>query len=474
MKKLEGCKWACILLMNAAVMVIAAQAQTFTTLWNFAWADGAYPINSLVQGTDGSLYAPTLMGGAGSTNNCCGTVFRITPQGALTRLHSFCSHNYCEAGYDPDAALVLGNDGNFYGGTIYGGANRAGTVFKISPTGTLTVVHTFDGTDGSSLAGMIQTNDGTFYGTTSYGGTGFGPGTVFKMTPDGTLTTLYDFGADGYSPGPMVQGSDGNFYGATANGGNSGVGTIFKVTTAGTLTTLHNFDVTDGYSPFGQLIQATDGNLYGTTLWGGANCSRQGGCGTIFKITPSGNLTTLYSFCAQPHCTDGTVPYAGLIQATDGNFYGATAFFGAYGYGTIFRMMPDGKITTLHSFDSTDGSTPESGLIQATNGVLYGTTRYGGTAGASGAGTVFSLDVGLRPFVSFVRASGNVGQTVPILGQGFTGTTGVSFNGTPASFTVVSDTFLKATVPAGATTGFVTATTPSGTLTSNVIFRVAQ
>jgi uncharacterized repeat protein (TIGR03803 family) len=137
-------------------------------------------------------------------------------------------------------------------------------------------------------------------------------------------------------------------------------------------------------------------------------------------------------------------------------------------------MTPEGKITTLHSFDSTDGSTPEGGLIQATNGVLYGTTRYGGTAGASGAGTVFSLDIGLRPFVSFVRASGYAGQTVPILGQGLTGTTGVSFNGTPASFTVVSDTFLKATVPAGATTGFVTATTPSGTLTSNVIFRVTQ
>jgi uncharacterized repeat protein (TIGR03803 family) len=473
MRKLDGCKRACILLMSAAMMVIAAQAQTFTTLWNFDWADGADPINSLVQGTDGSLYAPTIMGGAGSTNNCCGTVFRITPQGALARLHSFCSHNYCEAGYDPSATLVLGSDGNFYGGTFYGGANRAGTIFEISPTGTLTIVHTFDVTDGSTLAGLIQTNDGTFYGTTSYGGTGSAPGTVFKMTPDGTLTTLYDFGADGFFPGPMVQGSDGNFYGTTAAGGN-GTGTIFKVTTAGTFTTLHNFDVADGSSPSGQLIQATDGNLYGTTPGGGANCSRDGGCGTIFKITPSGNLTTLYSFCAQPHCTDGTEPYAGLIQATDGNFYGVTTLFGAYGYGTIFRMTPEGKIRTLHSFDLTDGSTPDGGLVQATNGVLYGTTRYGGTAGASGAGTVFSLDVGLHAFVSFVRASGSVGQTVPILGQGFTGTTGVSFNGTPASFTVVSDTFLKATVPAGATTGFVTATTPGGTLTSNVIFRVTQ
>lgn len=472
MRKLNGCKRACILLMIVALTVITAQAQSFTTLWNFDWADGANPINSLVQGTDGSLYAPTVMGGAGSTNNCCGTVFRITPQGALTRLHSFCSHNYCEAGYAPDAALVLGSDGNFYGGTIYGGANRAGTIFEISPTGTLRIVHTFDGADGSSLAGLIQTSDGTFYGTTSYGGTGTGPGTVFKMTPDGTLITLYDFGADGFSPGPMVQGSDGNFYGVTANGGN-GIGTIFKVTTAGALTTLHNFDVTDGSSPSGQLIQATDGNLYGTTPFGGANCSRQGGCGTIFKITPSGNLTTLYSFCAQPHCVDGTEPYAGLIQATDGNFYGVAAFFGADGYGTIFRMTPDGKITTLHNFDSTDGNTPDGGLVQATDGILYGTTRYGGT-GASSAGTVFSLDVGLRPFISFVRASGIVGQTVPILGQGLTGTTSASFNGAPASFIVVSDTFLKATVPAGATTGFVTATTPSGTLTSNVIFRVTQ
>jgi uncharacterized repeat protein (TIGR03803 family) len=474
MKKLDGCKRTCILLMSAAMMVIAAQAQTFTTLWNFDWADGANPINSLVQGTDGSLYAPTIMGGAGSTNNCCGTVFRITPKGALTRLHSFCSHNYCEAGYAPDAALVLGSDGNFYGGTIYGGANRAGTIFKIAPTGTLTVVHTFDLNDGSSLAGLIQTNNGTFYGTTSYGGTGSGPGTFFEMTSDGTLTTLYDFGADGSLPGPLVEGSDGNFYGSTTGGGTYEAGTIFKITPAGALTTLHDFNVTDGNAPDTQLIQATDGNLYGTTPWGGANCSRTGGCGTIFKITPGGSLTTLYSFCAQPHCTDGTVPNSGLIQATDGNFYGATSFFGAYGYGTIFRMTLDGKITTLHSFNSTDGSTAEGGLVQATNGVLYGTTRFGGSSGASGNGTVFSLDVGLRPFISFVRASGYVGQTVPILGQGFTGTTGVSFNGTPASFTVVSDTFLKATVPAGATTGFVTATMPSGTLTSNVMFRVMQ
>jgi len=213
------------------------------------------------------------------------------------------------------------------------------------------------------------------------------------------------------------------------------------------------------------LVQGIDGDFYGTTLGGG------GGWGTVFKITPDGTTTVLHSFTL----TDGGEPQSGLVQATDGNFYGTT-YFGVdfscdplYGCGTIFRISPSGVLTVLHSFDGTHGSNPTGDLLQTTNGLLYGSTLGGGS---TGNGTIFSLDMGLGPFISFVRGYGKVAKTVGILGQGFTGTTSVSFNGVPANFTVLSDTFLSATVPSGATAGYVTVTTPSDTLTSNVPFQV--
>ena len=209
----------------------------------------------------------------------------------------------------------------------------------------------------------------------------------------------------------------------------------------------------------------------------------------MFKITPTGKLTTLYTFCAQAGCADGSYPL-GLIQATDGNFYGVT-YYGANGNtglftgaGTLYKITPSGTLTTLYRFcaqaNCTDGSNPYAALLQATNGTFYGTTVYGGTNSSAcpplfsygPCGTVFSLSTGLSPFVSLPLDSGQVGGTGAILGQGFTGTTGVFLNGTPASFTIVSDTFIRTTVPSGATSGFVTVNTPSGTLTSNVPFRV--
>jgi uncharacterized repeat protein (TIGR03803 family) len=193
-------------------------------------------------------------------------------------------------------------------------------------------------------------------------------------------------------------------------------------------------------------------------------------------MTPGGRVTTLHSFDG----TDGSNYKGGLVQATDGNFYGTTFGGGANGYGTLFKITPGGTLTTLHNFDGTDGAHPYGSLLQATNGTFYGTTSYcnlyGTPSGCGcptlGCGTVFSLSVGLGPFVTFLPAARPVGGVVQILGQGFTGATGVSFNGTAATFTVESDTFLTATVPAGATTGFITVTEPDGTLTSNKIFRV--
>src|ERR1019366_9456144 len=287
-------------------------------------------------------------------------------------------------------------------------------------------------------------------------------GTVFKITPSGTLTTLHSFDdTDGAGPGGLIQASDGNFYGTTWVGGANGYGTVFKITPAGALTTLHSFDVTDGSYPFG-LIQATDGNFYGTTDHGGAYSNCNLGCGTVFKITPAGTPTTLYSFDS----TDGASP-GWMIQATDGNLYGITSEGGANGYGTVFSITPAGALTTLSTLYYYDPQPWQ--LIQATDGNFYGTAEDNGTYAN---GSVFRLSVGLGPFVKTEPSSGKVGAAVIILGTNLTGATSVSFNGTAATFTVVSSSEIQTTVPAGATTGTVTVVTPSGTLHSNKNFVV--
>ena len=226
-----------------------------------------------------------------------------------------------------------------------------------------------------------------------------------EITPGGTLTTLHSFDwYDGASPtGALVQGNDGNFYGTTYGGGaEPRDGTVFKITPGGALTTLYSFcaqaNCPDGQQPYAGLVQGTDGNFYGTTLEGGANtgCSLgSGSCGTVFKITPGGTLTTLYSFCSQHGCTDGGNPYAGLVQGSDGNFYGTTFGRGVNGYGTVFKITPAGALTSLYSFCSqtncADGEYPHSGLVQASDGNFYGTTPEGGGGPIHQGGTVFKI-----------------------------------------------------------------------------------
>ena len=467
MSNLSRWKIACAVFVFFVVTVVAANAQVFTTLVDFLGPNGYYPyLMSMVQGRDGNAYGTTYYGGV----NNYGTFFKMTPGGDLTVLYSFDN----TAAY-PVAGLILGTDGNFYGTTIEGGANGYGAVFRITARGVLTVLHSFNITDGSTpYAPVVQGVDGNFYGTTLYGGSvtydcSHGCGTVFKMTPTGALTTLHSF--EGYQDGGLpwaglVEASNGDFYGTTSGGGVNYDGTVFKISPAGEFTTLHAFQSTDGLEPTGTLVRAQS-DLYGTTTGGGAN-----GYGTIFKMTRRGALSTLYSFCSIQYCPDGRGPVAGMIEATDGNFYGTTVYGGSDGgYGTVYEFGSGGGLTTLQSFDlSTTGGVLEGGLLQATNGTFYGATTVGGST--SGSGTIFSLDMGLGPFVTFVRAAGKVGQTGGILGQGFTGTTNVALNGIPAGFTVKSDTYITATVPVGATTGYVTVTTPSGTLTSNVPFYV--
>jgi uncharacterized repeat protein (TIGR03803 family) len=484
MSKIKWATKACGVFLLWATTAVALPAQTFTTLHSFNGStEGNFPKDAPVQGTDGNLYG-TVYGG--------GTIFKITPGGALTILNS--------ADGSPVGGLVQATNGDFYGTTDHGGTSNTcpkyfiggcGTVFKITPGGTVTTLLSFDYTDGAnSFAGLIQGTDGNLYGTTEEGGansktcegySGNGCGTVFKITPGGTLTTLHSFdGTDGaVVDAGLVQGSDGNFYGTTVRGGvPSDDGTVFTITANGSFATIYTFSA-NGIEPTGVLVQGTDGNYYGTTFIGGTH-----DYGTIFKIRPSGELTTLHSFDS----TDGAYPGGGVIRASDGNFYGTTVEGGANGAecnesgcGTIFKMTPGGTLTTLYSFCQqvtngvcTDGAEPAAGLVQATDGSFYGTTEFGGacTFYFEGCGTLFSLSVGLKPFVETQPTSGKVGAPVKILGTNLTGATSVTFNGTAAVFTVASKTLITTTVPAGATTGTVQVVRPNGKGSSNVPFTV--
>jgi uncharacterized repeat protein (TIGR03803 family) len=436
-----------------------------TTLYTFCsqpnCADGGYPQAGLVQGSDGAFYGTT--SNYGSNVNCfpgCGTIFRITPEGEISTLYTFCAERSepdCPDGGTPYGSLIQATDGNFYGTTGIGGTGSAiscgagcGTVFRMTPTGKLTVVHSF----------CSETN-----------------------CADGELP---DAG--------VIQGANGNLYGTTREGGNLtnedlcfglGCGTVFELTLSGDLTTLYSFcpeqeECPDGYFPEAPVVQGSDGTVYGTTLVGGNETNS----GVAFGIDPSGAFEILHTFCSQPNCDDGGVFYSGLIQATDGNLYGVNAYGGNTNHGTAFQLTTSGTVTTLYSFCSqpscTDGSGPDGGLLQATNGAFYGTTGTGGQSvevcfsGVNGCGTIFSLSTGLRPFVETRPTSANAGSEILILGNNLTGATSVTFNGAAASFTVASDTLIQARVPAGATSGYVRVTLPRQELKSNIAFVVTQ
>ena len=314
--------------------------------------------------------------------------------GTVSILHTFPTG--ATDGEAPDGTLIQGSDGNFYGTTSGGGASSEGTVFTITPAGSETVLHSFVNgtTDGASPSNhLVQASVGLFYGTTNAGGI-FGYGTVFKITSSGTETVLYSFAGgvvagrqDGADPfGGLIEASDGDFYGTTSGGGANSVGTVFKVTPSGTESVLYSFagGTTDGSTPDGGLIQASDGNFYGTTANGGANND-----GAVFKITPAGAETVLYFFAGGT--ADGAFPGDSLIQASDGNFYGTTTYGGASNQGTVFRITPAGVETVLYSFagGTADGANPVGSLIQTSNGDFYGTTVYGG---AGNYGIVFVLN----------------------------------------------------------------------------------
>lgn len=374
---------------------------------------------------------------------------------------------------------------NFYGTTYAGGTGNYGTVFELTSGGKLTTLYNFCGSPDNCLAaynpyGLIQGANGNFFGVTFRGGG------VFEITPAGKLTVLHTFSlTDGSGLfSPPLQANNGNLYGVAPGGGSGNGGTLYEINQAGRFSVLYNFcslpNCLDGNLPQASLIQATDGNLYGTTSEGGAINS-----GTIFKLTMGGRFTKLYDFCSvrgsKFQCLDGYMPFAPLVQGSDGNFYGTTAIGGTKNFGNIFEFTPQGTLTSLYSFcprgACPDGAEPLF-LTQATNGAFYGNTQAGGntntctSSSGPGCGTIFSLALGLGPFIEPTPNLGRAGYTTHILGNDLTGTTSVTFNGVSATFTVVSNTYIKATVPSGATSGIVQVATPSGTLSSNTAFNV--
>jgi uncharacterized repeat protein (TIGR03803 family) len=372
---------------------------SLTTLRVLTLFQGGSPEAGLIQAADGNFYGTTSTGGAFEQ----GTVFKMDSAANVAVLHAFTGSD----GSFPRGGLVQASDGNLYGTTPGGGANclpaGCGTVFRMDTMGNLTTLHNFAGppTDGlQPLAGLIQATDGNLYGTTYGGGASFSQdGTVFKIDTAGNLTVLHNFtGSDGSGPyDSLIQGLDGFFYGTTLRGGASGNGTVFKMDSSGNLTTLRSFAVApDGSFPHG-LIQAADGNFYGVTSLGGTGSCNLG-CGTVFKMDSKGALTVLHSFTG----SDGRNPQGALTQTAAGNFYGVTSAGGTgscnLGCGTVFRMDSSGNLTTLHNFiggdgfTAGDGANPLARVIEAADGRFYGTASMGGsTSGQGFGGVIFRL-----------------------------------------------------------------------------------
>jgi uncharacterized repeat protein (TIGR03803 family) len=457
----------------------AAHGADYKFLYTYPNTDtndsGILASSVLSQGRDGNLYSTIQTNGTYTF----GTIYKITTGGAYSVVYDFCAEggSCTSTGAYPDGGVSLGFDGNLWGTTQNGGKDGAGTVFKLTPEGALTRMYSFtnEKDDSAPPFTVLQGQDGSFYGV-SAAEYEFQYGAFFKLSTGGAIAAHpFDF-TNGALPNLPVQGTDGNFYGTTYLGGDATCrcGVIYKATPGGAITVLHKFtgfdgDSYDGGFPVGILAEGTDGNFYGTTYEGGNNGTDNGG--VVFRITPAGVYTIIHSFeAAATH--DGQHPRSGLILATDGNFYGTTTNGGKAGYGTVYKTTPAGKVTVVYSFCTVscyDGFAPTTALVQHTNGSFYGNT-----SGNSNGGSVFySLNAGLPAFAKLVTWTADVGATVQILGAGFTATTAVYFDGKPAAkVDVVSPTYLTATVPAGALSGSVTVKTANATLKSDREFLV--
>jgi len=472
-----------LLFLFGAVAAMGASAQTFKTLVRFNGDNGAFPRSALTQGPDGRLYGTTTSGALQS--NGWGTLFATDASGHLTTLVNF--DNGLKGAGTINSPLLLTPDGTFFGASPQ-------AFYELTGNGKLKVDAQYP--PGADAGGPVAEGiDGDIYGVTLEGGDPdcgeVGCGTAYKIDRKGHDDLLVTFGDGNNSLFPVgaTLGDDGYIYLITGSQADDVYGQVLRMTPTGALATLYDFcsqpNCADGDVPF-DLIQGSDGNLYGVTYLGGTcggNFILDQGCGTVFRLSLSGEYTVLHTFCTETPCSDGAEP-VWLIEGSDGALYGITQYYGdldcqhPYGCGTIFRVTKSGVFTSLYQFHPGDGLLPR-GLTQATTGLFYGVQYWDLGVGCSlteywGCGTVFSLNIGLPPFVSVVQGFGKPGVSDSIIGQGFTGATEVAFNGIPATFTVVSDTFLETTIPQGATTGYVTVTTPSGVLKSNVPFHVIK
>lgn len=368
-----------ILSLNIAPSLNDTNFPAFATIYTFDDSNtnsGAYPYGTLLSAPEG-LYGATGNGGAHDK----GTIFRLETNGALTVLHSFNGSD----GWAPHGPLLRAFDGYLYGSTSYGGITNWGTIFKISPTGNFTSLYSLHAhTDGSVPSALAQANDGNFYGLCNYDGP-YTNGTIFRINPAGAFQVIYafNFNDGSYPAGSLVAGPDGLLYGTTPYGGTAPGqwGTLFSFSTSGSLTTLCSFASSPAVKePICMPLLASDRNIYGTTFGGGTN-----GAGGIFKVSSDRTLTTLYTFSG---AADGSTPRFELFEAADGNFYSTTSSGGMNLMGTVFSITPQGSFHTIHTFSGPDGDTPESGLAQGYDGRLYGVAQYGG---ANDVGTIFAI-----------------------------------------------------------------------------------
>lgn len=368
-----------------------AQAGKYHVLYRFPGGDnGDGPDTGVVRDDAGNLYGTTPEGGG--NDGIEGIVYKLAPDGTETVLYNFDDYRN---GDTPEAALYRDSaTGDLYGTTFYGGIHNQGVIFKLTPDGHETVLHNFNGFDTGDgaypEAALIRDKKGTFYGTASEGGTNK-EGVIFEFAKNGTLTVLHSFSqSDGLFPDSRLSmDKTGNLYGTAPRGGDSDNGVVFKQAADGAFTLIHSFTGSkDGAGPAGGVVKDSEDNLYGATSHGGdLSCFGGRGCGTVYKIAPTGKLTVLHTFHGG---RDGEIPLAELFRSKSGTIYGTTAAGGDDNRdGTVFRIDPDGSCRVIHRFNDVDGSGPAGKLIEA-NGILFGTTEYGGNVG--GAGVVFSLN----------------------------------------------------------------------------------
>jgi uncharacterized repeat protein (TIGR03803 family) len=469
-----------------------SSAGELTSLYSMAQSDGT-TCSGLTLGTDGNFYGTCHNGGT----NDYGTLFKVTSAGVLTVLHNFAAQGSTSDGCEPLAPPIQASNGNFYGTTSFCGANNYGTVYKLTLAGAYSLLYSFQGPPNDTLLplGLIEGTDGDLWGLgngwiISYGG-------VFKITLAGKESLLYTFKGDPDGAGPytnLIQGSDGDFYGTTEGGGSAQEGTIFEVTAGGKEMVLYSFpNQTDGAYPSLPLTQGPDGLLYGAaTDCAGGGCSQAG----LFDITTKGAYKNLYLYPLV--CSNCGQPEAPLLLSTNGTFYSTTEQGGA-GVGSFYSLSNGYRpfISLVNVTSGAEGaqvgilgqgfnskSVVEFGGTKATTTKLTGTTyilatvptgALTGDITVTTGSTVLSTTASYKitpTYKSFTPPSGPVGTVVTFNGTGLTQTTKVTIDKISASFTLVSDSEITATVPTGAAAGKIVVTTKGGSVTSATNFTV--